>query len=77
MLARHGRLAIAAAADFYAAILHDIEAHDYDVFGRRAHLTGWAKVRRVPGLWWRTRQFSYARWTASASYPAWAPCSES
>jgi phytoene synthase len=76
LLARQARLAIAAAADFYAAILRDIEAHDYDVFGRRAHLTGWAKARRVPGLWWRTRQFSYARWTASASYPEWAPCSE-
>ena len=77
LLSRQGRLAIAAAADFYAAILQDIEAHDYDVFGRRAHLSGWAKVRRVPGLWWRTRQFSYARWQASASYPAWSPCAES
>ena len=76
LLARQGRLAIAAAADFYAAILHEIVAHDYDVFGRRAHLSGWAKVRRVPGLWWRTRQFNYARWMANASYPEWAPCPE-
>jgi 15-cis-phytoene synthase len=77
LLSRQGRLAIAAAADFYAAILQDIEAHDYDVFGRRAHLSGWAKARRVPGLWWRTRRFSYARWQASAAYPEWSPCPES
>jgi phytoene synthase len=77
LLSRKGRLAIAAAADFYSAILHDIRAHDYDVFRRRAHLSGWAKARRVPGLWWRTRRFSYARWKASASYPEWAPCPES
>lgn len=55
MLERDGRLAIAAAAEMYRAILDDIEAHDYDVFGRRAHLTGWDKLRMLPGLWWRTR----------------------
>ena len=77
LLSRKGRLAIAAAADFYSSILQDIEAHDYDVFGRRAHLTGWAKARRVPGLWWRTRQFSYMKWRTSASYPAWSPCAGS
>ncbi len=32
MLDKDGRLAIAATADFYRAILNDIEAHDYDVF---------------------------------------------
>ena len=32
--------AIAAAADLYRAILTDIEAHDYDVFSRRAHVGG-------------------------------------
>jgi phytoene synthase len=77
LLARRGRLAIAAAADFYSAILDDIRVHDYDVFRRRAHLSGWAKARRVPGLWWRTRRFRYARSGASASYPEWAPCTES
>lgn len=55
MLALEGRLAIAAAADFYAAILEDIEAHDYDVFSRRAYVSGWGKARRVPSLYWRTR----------------------
>jgi 15-cis-phytoene synthase len=77
LLARQGRLAIAAAAEFYSAILHDIQAHDYDVFRRRAYLSSWAKARRVPGLWWRTRQLSYARWEATATYTEWAPCPES
>jgi len=60
MLAPEGRLAIAAAADFYRAILADIEVHDYDVFTRRAHVTGWGKLRRLPRLWWQTRQLRYA-----------------
>jgi phytoene synthase len=60
LLAPEGRLAIAAAADFYRAILDDIEAHDYDVFSRRAHLSGWGKLRRLPSLWWRTRQMRYS-----------------
>jgi len=55
MLSRHGRLAVAAAAEFYRAILEDIETHDYDVFDRRARVTGWGKLRRIPGLWWRCR----------------------
>lgn len=46
-----GRFAIAAAADLYRAILSDIEAHDYDVFNRRAHVSTWGKLRRLPGLW--------------------------
>lgn len=55
MLQRDGQVAIAAAATFYRAILDDIEAHDYDVFSRRAHVSAWGKLRRVPGLWWRHR----------------------
>lgn len=55
-LDREGRLAIAAAAELYRAILDDIEAHDYDVFSRRAHLSMPAKMRRMPGIWWRSRQ---------------------
>ncbi len=50
-----GRLAVAAAADLYRAILADIEAHDYDVFTRRAHVGAWQKLGRLPGLWWRSR----------------------
>jgi phytoene/squalene synthetase len=37
----------------------DIEAHDYDVFTRRAHLTAWGKLRRLPGIWWRVRDGSW------------------
>jgi len=55
MLNRDGRFAIAAAADLYAAILDDIEAHDYDVFSRRAHLGAWGKLRRLPAIWFRAQ----------------------
>jgi len=55
MLHQDGRLAVAAAAAFYRGILDDIEAHDYDVFNHRAHLTGWEKLRLIPALWWRNR----------------------
>lgn len=34
-----GRLAVAAAAMLYRGILDDIEANDYDVFNRRAHVS--------------------------------------
>jgi phytoene synthase len=60
MLHSDGRLAIAAAAELYRAILCDIEAHDYDVFTRRAHVSGGGKVRRLPGIWWRARMGRYA-----------------
>lgn len=55
MLDRQGRLAIAAAATFYRAILDDIEAHDYDVFSRRARVSKWGKIRRLPLIWWQTK----------------------
>lgn len=50
-----GRFAIAAAAELYQGILYDIEAYDYDVFSRRAFVTKWGKLRRLPGIWWRSR----------------------
>lgn len=56
LLNTEGRFAIAAAAGLYRAILDDIEAHDYDVFRRRACVSGWGKLRRLPGIWWRTNQ---------------------
>jgi 15-cis-phytoene synthase len=56
MLSSDGRFAVAAASDLYRAILDDIEAHDYDVFHRRAHVSAWGKLRRLPGIWWRTRE---------------------
>jgi len=58
-----GRLAIAAAAELYRGILEDIEAHDYDVFRRRAHLSFGAMLARLPRIWWRVRTGFYARLT--------------
>jgi 15-cis-phytoene synthase len=55
-LERRGRLAIAAAGELYAAILEDIEAHDYDVFRRRAFVSDHKKLARLPGIWWRARR---------------------
>ena len=56
LLNRDGRMAIAAAADLYRAILGDIERHNYDVFARRAHVKNWGKVRRLPAIWWRANR---------------------
>jgi len=50
-----GRFAIAAAAELYQAILEDIEAHDYEVFHRRAHISGLGKLLRLPAIWRRSR----------------------
>jgi phytoene synthase len=58
LLEPEGRFAIAAAADLYRLILDDIEAHDYDVFSRRAYVSQWGKLRRLPALWWQTRRMS-------------------
>jgi phytoene synthase len=55
LLNRDGRFAVAAASELYCAILGDIEAHDYDVFNRRAHVNAWGKARRLPQIWWRNR----------------------
>jgi phytoene synthase len=53
LLERDGRFAISAAAELYQAILEDIEAHDYDVFHRRAMVGSLGKIWRLPGIWWR------------------------
>jgi phytoene synthase len=50
LLDADGRFAIAAAATLYRAILDNIEAHDYDVFTRRAHVGALGKMRRLIGL---------------------------
>jgi phytoene synthase len=55
LLNADGHFAICAAADMYRAILADIEAHDYDVFSRRAYVTRWNKLRRLPVIWWRAK----------------------
>lgn len=54
MLNSDGRFAIGAAANLYRAILDDIEAHDYDVFSRRASVSKQDKLKRLPGIWWRS-----------------------
>ena len=55
LLERGGQLAIGAAAVFYQGILDAIEANDYDNFDKRASLSGWEKVRRIPALWWKVK----------------------
>lgn len=55
LLHTDGRFAIAAAAGLYRAILTDIEAHDFDVFSRRAHVSTWGKLKRLPQIWWSAR----------------------
>ncbi len=59
MLDPDGRFAISAAAELYRAILEDIEAHDYDVFNRRAFVSNWNKLKKLPGIWWRSKTCSY------------------
>ena len=58
LLKPDGRLAIAAADRFYGAILDDIERHDYNVFDRRAYVTGWSKAKMLPGIWWATKRLA-------------------
>jgi len=55
LLNADGHLAISLAADLYRSILADIEAHDYDVFSRRAHVNTWSKLKRLPAIWWRVK----------------------
>lgn len=55
LLDASGRFAVTAAADLYRGILDDIEQHDYDVFSRRAYVTQWGKLRRLPSIWQRSR----------------------
>ena len=51
-----GRLSAAAAAIFYRGILDDIEAHDYDVFTRRAHVSERNKIRLLLRLMMKKRR---------------------
>ncbi len=62
-----GRFAITAAADFYRAILEKIEQADYDVFTRRASVSAWGKVRRLPDVWRRSRTRFATAWPDAAS----------
>lgn len=58
-LAPTGRFAIAAAAELYQAILEDIQANGGDVFSRRAYVSQWEKLRRLPGIWYRSKTLAY------------------
>lgn len=55
MLDTNGRFAIAASAELYRGILVDIEDHDYDVFSRRSSVSTVGKLRKLPGIWLRSR----------------------
>lgn len=69
LLNKNGRFAIAAAAELYQAILTNIENHDYDVFNRRAHITKWEKLRRLPGIWWRSNfKYNHSKTTRSQTF---------
>jgi phytoene synthase len=58
-LAPAGRFAIAAAAELYRAILEDILANGGDIFSRRAYVSRWEKLRRLPGIWYRSKTLAY------------------
>jgi 15-cis-phytoene synthase len=51
LLNEDGCFAIAAAGDLYRRILDDIEAHDYDVFTRRAYVSAPRKLLGLFNLW--------------------------
>ncbi len=55
LLDRDGRFAIRAAAELYCTILSTIETQDYNVFTHRARVSTWGKLRRLPGIWWRSK----------------------
>lgn len=69
MLGRSGRFAIAAAAELYQGILEDIEQHDYNVFTRRAFISGRQKLLRLPGIWWRATYDQYTPAQGSMPHP--------
>jgi phytoene synthase len=56
LLPRDSRLAIGAAASVYRGILDKIIANGYDVYQKRAHLTGIEKLLRLPATWRAVRQ---------------------
>ncbi len=55
LLNKEGRFAIGAATELYRGILGDIEAHQYDVFTRRAYVSWWGKLRQLPRIWYRAQ----------------------
>lgn len=55
LLNSDGRFAIAAAAGLYQGILDDIERNDYNIFARRAHVSGLRKLSMLPKIWFSSR----------------------
>lgn len=53
-----GRVAVTAAAMLYEGILTDIEAHDYDVFSRRAFVSHSRKLALLLNAFWRTKKLT-------------------
>ncbi|MCX6068995.1 MAG: squalene/phytoene synthase family protein [Chloroflexi bacterium] len=51
LLERDGQMSIGAASKFYQGILDAIEANNYNVFSRRASLSTWGKLSRIPAIW--------------------------
>ena len=60
MLAPDSRLAVAAAARVYQAILARIEMNEYDVFTRRARVPHRAKLALLPQVWWEVQGMRHA-----------------
>ncbi|NOK63119.1 MAG: squalene synthase [Chloroflexi bacterium AL-W] len=55
LLSRDSQFSVSAAAEIYRGILAKIEANDYDVFTKRAHLTTTDKVLMLPRIYRRLR----------------------
>ncbi|HSO11481.1 MAG TPA: squalene/phytoene synthase family protein [Anaerolineales bacterium] len=54
-LEREGQLAVGAASVFYQGILDEIEKNDYDIFTKRASLSAFGKLSRIPSLWFKIK----------------------
>ncbi len=57
-LAEKARFSVAVAADVYRCILGKIITNGYNVFTKRAFLTRSEKLRRLPGIWYRTQRLN-------------------
>ena len=55
LLEPDARFTVLLAARLYAAILHEIERADFNIFTRRAHLTLAQKLRAAPRVWREAR----------------------
>lgn len=60
LLPSKARFATGAISEIYLDFLDDIEAHDYDVFHRRAGISNRRKLMSLPGIWYRARRRGYA-----------------